>query len=66
MEITEAKIKMFYNVGTLKKGEVYTVEELLEAYEELTNDYESLKDEYDDYVAMVQDNYTQVPVYRQV
>lgn len=66
MEITNTEIKMFYNVGELEKGETYTIEQLLEFYEELCNEYETLKEEYEDYIAMVQDNYTQVPVYRQV
>lgn len=66
MEITNAEVKIFYKVGKLEKGETYTIEELLDFYEELCNEYDSLKDEYDDYVAMVQDNYVQVPVYRQV
>lgn len=66
MEITNAEIKIFYNVGKLEKGKTYTIEELLEFYEELCNEYDALKDEHDDYVAMVQDNYVQVPIYRQV
>lgn len=66
MEITNDEFRIFYNVGKLEGGKTYTIEELLEFYEELCNEYEALKDEYDDYVEMVQDNYVQVPVYRQV
>lgn len=66
MEITNAEIKIFYNVGKLESGKTYTIEELLELYEELYNEHESLKEEHEDYIAMVQDNYVQVPIYRQV
>ena len=61
----DQKKEINYKIGDIEKG-FYTFDEILDYYEELFNEYESLKNEYDDYVAMVQDNYVQVPIYRQV
>lgn len=61
----DQKKEINYKVGEIEKG-FYTFDEVLEYYEELFYEYQALKEEYEDYIAFIQDNYMQVPVYRQV